>query len=178
VDSLRADGRRSRCRIIEAATASVVESGDLRYSALARRAGVTRATVYRHFPVPEDLLREVARGLAAGYLQPLLERMDEVPLPEAWRMLADLVVTQGRQHAPLASALGDVERLARAAVADEPIEAFLRGRRERGDIDSELPDAWAARAVRALCLGALAEPSRPAAESIDLLTRALVRLQS
>jgi hypothetical protein len=104
--------------------------------------------------------------------------MDEVPLPEAWRMLADLVVTQGRQHAPLASALGDVERLARAAVADEPIEAFLRGRRERGDIDSELPDAWTARAVRALCLGALAEPSRPAAESIDLLTRALVRLQS
>lgn len=178
MDTLRADGRRSRRRILDAAAASVLDSGDLRFSALARRAGVTRATVYRHFPTSEDLVREVARELAASYLTPLLSRMDEVPMPQAWHMLAELVVTQSRQHTALASAVGDVERLARAAVADEPIEAFLRRRRERGEVASELPDAWIARAVRALCLGALAEPDRPADEAIELLTRALTRLHS
>jgi AcrR family transcriptional regulator len=178
VNTLRADGRRSRRRILDAAAATIVESGDLGYSALARRAGVTRATVYRHFPSADDLLGEVSRELAASFLEPLLARMDEVSLPEAWRMLAELVVTRGREHAALASEVSDMERFARAAVADEPIEAFLRRRRERGEVQSDLPDAWAARVVRALCLGALAEPDRPADESVDLLTRALVRLQS
>lgn len=178
MDSVRADGLRSRRRILDAAAATVLESGDLGYSALARRAGLTRATVYRHFPAPDDLLQELASELAASFLEPLLARMEELTLPEAWRMLAELVVTQGRQHAALAAAAGDFERLARAAVADEPIESFLRRRRERGDHRSDLPDAWAARAVRALCLGALAEPDRPAEESVELLTRALSRLQA
>lgn len=174
MDSLRADGRRSRRAILDAASATVLEGGDLRFAPLARRAGVTRATVYRHFASPEDLAREVARELAAGYLEPLLADMDALPLPEAWRRLAELVVVEGRRHATLVETFGDVEQLARAAVADEPIEAWLRRRRERGDLTSPMPDDWTAAVVRSLCLSALADTARPAEEAVGILVRTLV----
>ncbi|MFS0897602.1 TetR/AcrR family transcriptional regulator [Mycolicibacterium litorale] len=58
----RADAAQNRDRIIAAARAMILDSADeVRLSAVARRAGVGQATLYRHFPTREDLLAEVYR---------------------------------------------------------------------------------------------------------------------
>lgn len=140
MDVLRADGRRNRRAILDAAVSAVLADGDLGHSEVARRAGVTRATVYRHFPDRDALMHEVVRELASTYLTPLLEEMDRLPAPEAWRLLATVAVERGREHVGRSAISGEgLERLAGNAVADEPVEAFLRRRRERGEPVGETP---------------------------------------
>jgi AcrR family transcriptional regulator len=59
---LRADARRNRERILEAASAALAECGvDAQIDDIARRAGVGVGTVYRHFPTKEALLVELVR---------------------------------------------------------------------------------------------------------------------
>lgn len=53
----RKDAARSRAAILDAARGLVAEPGELRLSAVARRAGVGQGTLYRHFATRDDLLR-------------------------------------------------------------------------------------------------------------------------
>src|ERR1700692_1410748 len=53
---MRADARRSRARLIVAATSAFAENGaDAPLDDIARRAGVGIGTLYRHFPTRIDL---------------------------------------------------------------------------------------------------------------------------
>lgn len=73
----RADARRNRARVLDAATRLLAVHGlSVSFDEIARQAGVGVGTVYRHFPTREDLfstvvtwsmhhLAEVGRGLAA-----------------------------------------------------------------------------------------------------------------
>ena len=57
---MRADARRNRDRILEAARLLVAETGvDATMEDIARRAGVAVGTLYRHFPAKEDLVAAV-----------------------------------------------------------------------------------------------------------------------
>ncbi|MDF2826232.1 MAG: TetR family transcriptional regulator [Mycobacterium sp.] len=58
----RADAVENRDRILDAARAVILDSEDLRLNAVAKRAGVGQATLYRHFPTREHLLAEVYRS--------------------------------------------------------------------------------------------------------------------
>lgn len=59
---LRADARRNRERILEAARAEFAESGaEAQIDDVARRASVGVGTVYRHFPTKDALLAELVR---------------------------------------------------------------------------------------------------------------------
>jgi AcrR family transcriptional regulator len=73
---LRADARRNRERILEAAREVFAEYGiDAQMDDVARRAQVGVGTVYRHFPTKEalmaELVRQKFRQLAAGVRQAL-----------------------------------------------------------------------------------------------------------
>jgi AcrR family transcriptional regulator len=57
----RSDAIENRERILDAARAALLSSDEVRLSAIAKRAGVGQATLYRHFPTREDLLAEVYR---------------------------------------------------------------------------------------------------------------------
>jgi AcrR family transcriptional regulator len=60
---MRADARRSRTKLLEAATAAFAENGaDAPLDDIARRAGVGIGTLYRHFPTRLDLQAAVFRG--------------------------------------------------------------------------------------------------------------------
>jgi AcrR family transcriptional regulator len=60
---MRADARRSRAKLLEAATAAFAETGaDAPLEDIARRAGVGIGTLYRHFPTRVDLQAEVYRS--------------------------------------------------------------------------------------------------------------------
>jgi AcrR family transcriptional regulator len=57
----RADAELNRSRILDAARASLAESGDASMQSIARRAGIGQGTLYRHFPTREALVLEVHR---------------------------------------------------------------------------------------------------------------------
>jgi len=61
---MRADARRNRQRLIEAALAAFAEHGadDASLDEIARRAGVGIGTLYRHFPTRQALLEAVYRS--------------------------------------------------------------------------------------------------------------------
>ena len=60
---MRADARRSRAKLLEAATAAFAENGaDAPLEDIARRAGVGIGTLYRHFPTRTDLQAGVYRS--------------------------------------------------------------------------------------------------------------------
>ncbi|MDH4148373.1 MAG: TetR/AcrR family transcriptional regulator, partial [Acidimicrobiia bacterium] len=69
---MRADARRNRERLLDAAVEMVLEvGGEPTRDAIASRAGLGIATLYRHFPDRQDLLAAVARhvldrAIAAG----------------------------------------------------------------------------------------------------------------
>lgn len=72
---MRADARRNRSRLVEAAVELILERGDApAMDAVARRAGLGVGTLYRHFPDRQELLsavvlevldRTIERGRAA-----------------------------------------------------------------------------------------------------------------
>ena len=57
----RADTRRNNERILVAAAASLADSGEVSFNAIAKAAGVGVGTVYRHFPTQEALVLAVYR---------------------------------------------------------------------------------------------------------------------
>lgn len=69
---MRSDARRNRDRLVDAAAELILETGgEPSRDAVAQRGGVGIATLYRHFPDQQDLLRAVVidvldRTIAAG----------------------------------------------------------------------------------------------------------------
>lgn len=59
---MRADAQRNRARLLDAATALILEAGvEPSRDAIAARAGVGIGTLYRHFPDSQSLLQAVVR---------------------------------------------------------------------------------------------------------------------
>jgi AcrR family transcriptional regulator len=86
---LRADARRNRARVLEAARAAFAAGGtELPMEDIARRAGVGVGTIYRHFPNKEALLD----ALVAEHLAVLVERTQAaLTQDDAWQAFCDLV---------------------------------------------------------------------------------------
>ena len=102
----RSDGRRNRDAILAAALAALTESPDASLNAIAKRAGVANATLYRHFPTREDLV--------------LATYQHEV------RKLVDAAGLLLQEHAPLDALRSWVERLAGYAVTKHGLADALR----------------------------------------------------
>ena len=102
----RSDGRRNRDAILAAALEALTESPDASLNAIAKRAGVANATLYRHFPTREDLV--------------LATYQHEV------RKLVDAAGLLLQEQAPLDALHSWVERLARYAVTKHGLADALR----------------------------------------------------
>src|ERR1700685_1575797 len=81
---MRADARRSRAKLLEAATAACAESGaDAPLEDIARRAGVGIGTLYRHFPTRTDLQAGVYRSQVDAVCATAGELIGTVPPEQA-----------------------------------------------------------------------------------------------
>jgi AcrR family transcriptional regulator len=83
----RSDARRNRDAILAAALEALTESPDASLNAIAKRAGVGNATVYRHFPTREALVlavyeREVQRLVDAA--DSLLQEQPPIDALRSW----------------------------------------------------------------------------------------------
>ncbi len=105
-ESQRSDARRNRDAILAAALEALTESPDASLNAIAKRAGVANATLYRHFPTREELVLATYQHEVRGLVD-----------------AADLLLAQ---HEPSDALRSWVERLARYAVTKHGLADALR----------------------------------------------------
>lgn len=87
---VRADARRNRQRVLEAAVGAFSERGaDASLEAIARDAGVGIGTLYRHFPSREALIEAAYRNELARVCDSATELLDELPPDQAMRRWMD-----------------------------------------------------------------------------------------
>ncbi|MFG1665274.1 TetR/AcrR family transcriptional regulator [Streptomyces sp. Y7] len=90
-DGLRADARRNRERVLVAARAVFADHGiDAPMATVARRAGVGVATLYRHFPTRDDLVRSAFARQMDTCARALTEALAD---PDPWRGFQRLIET-------------------------------------------------------------------------------------
>ena len=95
---MRADARRNRERILDAARATFSEHGsEAQMDEIARRAGVGVGTLYRHFPTKDVLVGELVRIKLTDFALRARAKFEEDERP--WESFADLL----REQAELAA---------------------------------------------------------------------------
>lgn len=158
----RVDAARNIARILDAATAVLSEDPAAGMSEVAERAGVGRATLYRHFPSRDELF-EAIRARARREAVDAVEAcpVDEGSAVECIERIVCVIIEQGDRYRflhrePKSPNSIDIETRERcAAVLRAAIE---RGQR-RGELSRAMPAAWGALALRALMLAAIEEMS-------------------
>jgi len=143
----RADAERSIEAILDAAQECIQADGDLKMAAVARAAGVSRVTLYAHFPNREALLgAALARAMQTVHDVLSDADLDEGPAPQAltrmlgssWQVLARhrnlyMVATASLSPADLRThhepALASIENLVARGQAD-------------GEFRTDLPQDW------------------------------------
>jgi AcrR family transcriptional regulator len=108
---MRADARRSRAKLLEAATAAFAEHGaDAPLEDIARRAGVGIGTLYRHFPTRTDLQAGVFRSQVDAVCSTADELIGTVSPEEAFagsvRAIAGYLITKRGLARALMDSLG------------------------------------------------------------------------
>jgi AcrR family transcriptional regulator len=103
---LRADARRNRARVLQAAQEAFAAEGlSVPLDEIARRAGVGAGTVYRHFPTKEALFE----AIVLGRFRTMIDRVrDELDAPDAGAAFFGVLtefVTQGTMKKDLIDAL-------------------------------------------------------------------------
>jgi len=154
----RSDARHSITTILQAATETLRVKPKASVDDIARAAGVTRQTVYAHFPNREALLDAVVAGAAAEVTAALdAAGLDEAPPAVALTRLLDAGWQVAARYPFLwqLPAVGPDEDAARhGPVLDRLTEVIRRGQ-DSGDFDAAVPPAWLLTA--ALALGRAAE---------------------
>ncbi len=94
----RSDARRNRDAIVTAALEALTESPDASLNAIAKRAGVANATLYRHFPTREDLVLATYQHEVQGLIDAadsLLHEQTPIDALDSWvERLARYAVTK------------------------------------------------------------------------------------
>lgn len=142
----RADARRNVQRILEATTALIARDPAISMERIAEGAGVSRATLYHHFPnrdalmdaLTDQSIEEVTAALAAarpaeGAPNEAMERV----LRAAWQVIGRyrglVIVNQRLERAVLR---------ARLEPALAPLRTLIARGQDDGEFDPELPVEW------------------------------------
>jgi AcrR family transcriptional regulator len=171
----RSDARQSIAAILQAATETLNADPGASVEDIASAAGVTRQTIYAHFPTREALLDAIIERAAADVTAAFDEAgLDDLPpaaalvrlLEAGWQAAARYPLAW---HLPAVSPQQDASR--HAPVLGRLFELIERGQ-ESGDLDAAMPPGWLLTAC--LALGRAAEEEvRTGRMTIDEASRAV-----
>ena len=147
----RSDARQSA--VLDAAIRTLAERPDASMDEIARAAGVSRQTVYAHFPSREVLIDAVTEHAGAEFtaLFGSLE-LDQVPPPQALTGLLELGWQVAGRYPflwwqPAVSADKDEDR--HGPILERMVDIVRRGQAS-GDFDASVPPQWLMSAILAL----------------------------
>lgn len=171
----RSDADRSRSAILAAAIARLSEDPDSTIEAIASAAGVTRQTVYAHFPSRDALSGAIADQLTAEAVAAFSKLdLDTGPAMDALVRLIDTSIQIFEQH-PIrlypAAAAGDQER--HEPVADLLTKVIRRGQ-TAGEFSRDFPVSWLVKSTIALSHAAAELPPRKARTTLHATLRRLL----
>lgn len=142
---LRADARRNRERILEAAVHAFSEKGaDVPIDTIAKAAGVGSATLYRHFPTREALVEAAYRNELARVCDSAAQLLADFPPDRAMRMWMDrfidyLAAKQGMAQALQAAVASGADPFAETLdKLRTTIDTLLRAGAEAGLLRSDI----------------------------------------
>jgi AcrR family transcriptional regulator len=156
----RADGRRNRERLIEAAKAAFGEVGaDVSLEEIARRAGVGIGTLYRHFPTRDAIVEAVYRREVVHLAGAAARLLGSLPPGEAlhqWmRLFVDYIATK-KLIAPTLGAIAgrgsDLYSFSAGLITDA-LALLLDRARAAGDIRPDVDPGDLLRALAGLTYG-------------------------
>jgi AcrR family transcriptional regulator len=158
---LRADARRNRRTVLDAAVALLAQRPQATMQEVADASGLGRTTVYRHFPRRQDLIdalfEEVLREAGETIEQAVRHAKN------ARELLCDLgprIIAIGDRYRFLDAHPELRERtLSGTDGGDQHLEDFLRRAQERGELRADLPVAWMLTTLRGLGIVAMIEVS-------------------
>jgi AcrR family transcriptional regulator len=156
----RSDARRSIDAILGGARNLFGERPDATMEDVAQAAGVSRQTVYAHFPSRDALIASLIEAAGSETVDAIdAAHLDAVPpLDALWRYLAISWQLVQRYPFLLGTALGRTPpgHAATHLAGVERLEEIIRRGRQTGVFDRELPADWLAAAVIGLCATAAA----------------------
>jgi AcrR family transcriptional regulator len=146
--------------VLDAALEVLARDPDAPMSAVADCAGLTRTTVYRHFPSREDLARALFDQVVAeavGAVEAILSG-DPAPPPEAFlRRIAATFVALGDRYRFLDRHQDLVAQWRRELPDDEPLQRWAARAAAAGDLRPGVTPAWLVGAVSALAAASFDE---------------------
>ncbi|MDO8186801.1 helix-turn-helix domain-containing protein [Conexibacter sp. JD483] len=175
----RADARRNYDAVVAAALRLLTDDPGASMRQIADASGLTRTTVYRHFPSREELLRAIFRVVAAE-IDAAMEQATagDPPLEQVMAAIARMSFALDRRFRFLighdALAGEEAQQAGEAATL-----RWLDGARARGEVRDDMPASWQVLMLRQAAMGAV-ETDRSglldAAEAERLLSLTLVAL--
>jgi AcrR family transcriptional regulator len=178
---LRADARRNHHAVVTAAIDVLSERPDATMREIADASGLTRTTVYRHFPNRDELVRALFEQIDAESTAATREALAGNPsLVAGMTAIARMAVAFGQRYRFLAGyeAIGrDIHQAAVASSDDHPAVRWLRLAQRRGEARGDLPPSWQLRMLHSLAVVAVEEVlagTVSAEEGERLLARTLV----
>ena len=142
----RADAERSVARILDAAVDALASDPEASMAAIARRAGVVRATVYVHFPTREALIEAVTHRAIAEVAE-VIEAAEPdrgAPAEALARVVTSAWRTLGRYHrlVEINARLPQTELHAKHGPVLGVLEPLIeRGQRD-GEFRADVSPAW------------------------------------
>jgi AcrR family transcriptional regulator len=155
---MRADAARNLHRIVEVAARLLGNDPQLAMADVAVAAGVSRATLYRHFATREALIDAIRRQSVEQGKQALeLCRLDEGSATDALRRVVAVWLDVARRYSfpQLAAQIGsEAVREDQRRLFREPLLRLMERGQAAGELSAELPPAWGVHAFGALLLAA------------------------
>ncbi|MGW0704425.1 TetR/AcrR family transcriptional regulator [Streptomyces sp. NPDC002643] len=149
--------RRTRAAILDAAARVLGRRTDAGMTEIAEEAGVGRATLYRHFPTRESLLRAVAQTGITELMEAFdAAHLDDLPADRAIARIVAIFLREGAKYAAVIRQADEYCDPAHMERTVKPVrEAIDRGIREevlrddlRGDAVFAMFSAMVERALR------------------------------
>jgi AcrR family transcriptional regulator len=154
----RADARRNRRTVLDAAVALLAQRPQATMQEVADASGLGRTTVYRHFPKRQDLIDALFDEVLREAAETIEESLRNHGTPR--ELLCDIgarIISIGDRYAFLDAHPELRERALTSTGGGDPLAAFLTAAQARGEIRDDLPVAWMLASLRGLAIVAMVE---------------------